>query len=309
MSHDHQATYSEIIGPEDFNRIYTEEHVYIAASDGDIQSLIKDGISSIPGVAEVVELGCGPARILPLIAEIPNIHLAGVDYDPAFLAYAKKRMAGSAVSIIFTDITSLTYPKPVDIFYSQGFHHHIQKGNSVQEYLSHVHSQLKDNGLYIIGDEFLPEYTSTHDRLIKVVIWYSHVIHHAKIRHFDYLAAEEAKTFLDDLNENSEIQNIKNQEQLDAVLTHVTPINQAAEAGDMEKATALAEEFLQKYSQLRNKQLHGDTTMDLSRGDFKICESEFKKEIEQAGFVIEKKKVKGPIEQIGAIVVYQLRKQ
>lgn len=309
MQPNHLPTYSAIINPEEYNRIISEEHVYIAASDTDIKSFISEETARNSHMSEVVELGCGPARILPLIAETKNIHLTGIDYDPAFLEYAKKVVAGTAIDIIKADITSLTYSKPVDIFYSQGFHHHIEKGEPVQKYLRHIQSQLKNNGVYIVGDEFLPEYTSAHDRLIKVVIWYSHVIHHAHIRQFDYLAVEEAKTFLDDLNENNEAQNIKTQKQIDAVLATVTPINQAVEAGDMKKANALAEEFLQTYSQSRNEHRQNDVTMDLSRGDFKICESEFLKEIEQAGFTMEKKKIRGPIEQIGAMAVYLLRKK
>ena len=51
-----------------------------------------------------------------------------------------------------------------------------------------------------------------------------------------------------------------------------------------------------------------DPTIVLSRGDFKICESVFSQEISPAGFSIDDKVRVGPPVEIGALVVYTLRK-
>ena len=74
----HTATYSKIISPGEYNRIMTDEHLYIAVAD----KLVKDFVEKeVTGKAnpEVVEIGCGPARITPLFLEIPNIRLTATE--------------------------------------------------------------------------------------------------------------------------------------------------------------------------------------------------------------------------------------
>ncbi len=301
--------YSMIITPEDYNRIISKEHLYISASDLVIKRFIETHVKGMSNVV-VVEIGCGPARILPMMAKIAGIQLTAMDTDPDFLSYTKKIVKKQKIpaEIIQGDIATYKHSKPVDVFYSQGVHHHIKKGKEVQKYLKNVYQQLKKGGIYIIGDEFLPEYKNRTDRRTKLVVWYSHIISNAKKHGYAYLAQEEAKTFLDDLNENEKEENVKDQKQIDLVLKSVDSVNNAAVKGDMDKANQLAKEFLEKFKQLQNKETQGDPTIDLSRGDYKICESEFRKEVEAAGFKLKQVESIGPIKSIGAMSVYVLQK-
>lgn len=70
----------------------------------------------------------------------------------------------------------------------------------------------------------------------------------------------------------------------------------------------MASEFLAKLETYHNLNLYGDTTIDLSRGDYKICENILRQEVENANLKIESVKSFGPVETIGAISVYILRK-
>lgn len=304
------STYSKIISPEEYNRIISFEHLYISASDRVIKELI-DSYRPKERIAEVVEIGCGPARVLPLMAGIAGIHLTGVDHDSVFLDYAKQIVHEKSlpVDLVHANITDWKLGKMIDVCYSQGVHHHIGKKIDTSRYLNNVVSQLTKDGVYILSDEFLPEYVTEDERKTKAVIWYSHVIASAKRLHQDYLAQEEAKTLLDDLYEgNEEFDEVKSQEQIRLVLDVCTAIDQEARNGSIQEADRLAKEFFADLAKKRNAHQHGDITIDLSRGDFKICDSVLRKEIQKAGLsVIEVRKV-GPVDTIGGMAVYVLKK-
>lgn len=298
-------TYSKIIHPAAYNQIVSNEHLYIASADKFMLKKIRE--YTFPG-AEVVELGCGPARTLPLVSEVEEISLSGIDTDNEFLLYAQEVMKDSNTRIISADVETYQHDKQVDIFYSHGLHHHVAKGAKTQNYLRNVYNNLRNGGYYILIDEFIPDYETPQERELKIVIWYSHVIAHA-IRHsHSYLAQEESKILLDDIYEGRANINIKSQEQIDLVLSSVDTIDQAAKNGDLEKAKKLSKEFLSALESCHNLIKHGDLTLDLSRGDFKICDKVFKEEARMASFNIIDVKAFGPAETIGSLSVYTLKK-
>lgn len=299
-------TYSKIIRPVEYNQIVSNEHLYIASADKFMLKKIK-GYAYLG--AEVVELGCGPARILPLIREIEGISLSGVDTDNEFLVYAQEIMKNSNTRIICGDVETYQHDKKVDIFYSHGLHHHIAKGPKTQNYLKNIYNNLRNGGYYILVDEFIPDYETPQERELKIVIWYSHVIAHAIKHNHSYLAQEESKILLDDLYEGRSHINFKNQEQIELILSYVGPIDQAACNNNLIKAEELSKEFLSALENRHSLIKHGDPTLDLSRGDFKICDKVFKQEAKMAGFDIIDVKAFGPAETIGSVSIYTLRKE
>ncbi len=305
MQEEKMSSYSEIISAEDYNNLMTTQHLYIHISDAYIARVIDDRAKK--GAREVVELGCGPARIIGLVRQTKEINLTGVDIDKEFIEYAKNKLKGKQVEIVNSDICTYKHAKPVDIFYSQGFHHHMPKGEVTNSYLKNVYSQLKPGGIYIIGDEFVPEYVSSEDREKKLVVWYSHIIANALSHNYTYLAEEEAKTLLDDLYEGRVDVIIKNTKQIDFVLSRVSAIDNAARASDIKSVDKLVKEFL---SGLEYFYEGSDTAKEivLSRGDYKVCDSVLRKEIEEVGFKVLNSKSFGPISNIGAMVVYVLEK-
>lgn len=298
-------SYSEIIQPQDYNRIMTQEHLYIDVADRYILKTIRE---RQPELMEIVELGCGPARVLYGASQIETINLTGVDVDEDFLTYAKEKLKNTSVSIMASDIEHYQHPKPVDIFYSQGLHHHIAKGTKTKNYLANIYGQLRRGGYYIVGDEFIPNYRNDEEREILIVVWYAHIIAHAMRHGYDYLAQEEAKTLLDDLYEGRQIRSIKNSEQILFTLSRVQAIDSYAREGKLTEAKSLAAEFLKNLQLLHNLVPSNDSTIDLSRGDFKISDQAFRNEVEEIGFVVDDVKFFGPIETIGAMGVYRLRK-
>lgn len=306
----HMPTYSQIISPEDYNRINTDEHLYIANADNFIKELVaKEAINSDKPI-EVIELGCGPARILTLVGKVKNINLTGIDYDENFIKYASEKIKelNLPIKLVCGDVAGYKHNLPVEVFYSEGFHHHVKKGLPLKSYLENIYKQLKTGGVYVLGDEYLPEYSNNNERRIKAVMWYSHIISNALSSGFNYLAQEEAKTLLDDLSENHDHEAVKSNEQIKLVLENAILIEDANKSGSLQMAEKLAQGLLDKISKLHNIKLAGDDSVDLSRGDYKISDSVFRNEIESVGFKVELVKRFGPAYDIGSVLVYLLRK-
>jgi len=299
------SSYSQIIHPTDYNRLMSQEHLYISEADRFIIQKIKE---LAPPSAEIVELGCGPGRVLSLVSELEDIHLTGVEPDSQFGDYAKKLIKKPNVQIITASAEHYQHPKNVDIFYSQGVHHHVSKGVPTHNYLKNVFNSLKDDGYYILSDEFLSHYTDLKDREKKTTIWHAHIIADAIRNNFDYLAQEEAKTLLDDLFEGRTSKQIKSSDQIRFVLSKVELIDEAAQKGKADLTNQLAQEFLEELESYHNLSFQGDITVDLSRGDFKICEHILRQELDEANFKIETMKCVGPIDTSGALSIYVLRK-
>lgn len=301
--------YSRIIAPADYNQLMSHEHLYIGASDNYLKHEIAQRIADITD-AEIVELGCGPGRLLPLIAQTHPRHLTLVDIDPNFITYAQEvaNTLGFPANIVQSNIVTYQHTAPVDIFYSQGIHHHIAK-NLTQRYLENIHEQLTPNGVYILSDEFLPDYDTEEERKINAIVWYSHVIDHASQHGFHYLAQEEAKTLIDDLFEGQpELFSYKSIDHIDLVLKAVNRINVAALKEDFSTSYQLAKQLSINLSSIIVRRPSGNETLDLSRRDFKICNKKFKEEIQQAGLVIESQRFFGLNKKIGGMIAYVLKK-
>ena len=112
---------------------------------------------------------------------------------------------------------------------------------------------------------------------------------------------------LDDLYENYDYEAVKSNEQIDLVLNWVDKIDEVS-SENINKASFLAENLLELLKKKRNIKEIGNTTVDLSRGDYKISDTEFRKEIKGIGFKVEKVERIGPQKAIGGLYVYLLRK-
>ncbi len=302
--------YSDIIAPKDYNQIISKEHLYIGASDNFISIAIRERTYDLEN-AEVVELGCGPGRLLPIISKIQGINLTLIDVDVNFLEYARLLIKNSGLNanIVQSSVENYQHNKPVNIFYSQGMHHHIAKGHSTTCYLTNIFQQLSTNGYYIISDEFLPDYKNNDDRDIKAIIWYAHIIAHAVKHKFNYLAQEEAKTLLDDLFEgHPEITGYKSEKQISLIINAAKNINTAALKNNFTTAEQLSKQLFSSLKEQTSLRPSGENDMDLSRHDFKISDAVFQQEIANIGFKIEERRFFGLNEKIGGMVVYVLKK-
>jgi len=239
--------YSDIIEPETYNQILSE-HLYIEASDRFIIEKILNFVNqSKCEYLNILDLGCGPGRItFKVLTELKktnkNINLTALDIDLKALNFARKSDVNKEINFAECDILDFNPEHKLDIIFSQGFHHHFPK-NQVKAYLDNIYRILKTDGLYLVGDEFLPEYTVENDRQIKAVIWYSHIISGALNKNFDTLAREEVKTFLDDIFADK-LNNFKSDNLINFVLNQTQEINNLALNKDQNRAKVKAKELI-----------------------------------------------------------------
>lgn len=300
-------TYSRIIAPIVYNRLM-EQHRYIPEADRYIVSLVRALARRQSEPMRVLEIGCGPARLLRKFDKVRNINLVGLDHDQNFVTAGERIIEhqGGRATIICDDISTHRADKQYDIVVSQGMHHHIPK-DDVPPYLENVRQFLAPGGRYIIGDEFLAPYSNAQDRQIVAILWYSHIIASALSKKQSLLATEETKTLLDDLAMGED--NPKSQEQIDAVLNAVGDIDRSATRGNVDRARQLAQRLLNVVNKLAPTSQNGDDRLDLSRGDFKVSGQVFRQEVATAKFRVIDTQWFGPTDVSGAMGVYVLHKE
>lgn len=299
--------YSQIISAEEYNHQVSNEHLYMAQADSFLEQLIIDHCQNRDS-SNIVELGSGPGRILPLIRNAaPNADITAVEIDPVFISYCDAFAKKNNITLVQSDVENYRHNTPVDIFISHGLHHHVTKGLKTDTYLNNIKNSLKNDGRYFLVDEFLPNYANDKEREIRTIIWHSHIIAHAARKGFSNLAIEEAKILLDDVQEGRGVQWFKNIDQVKFVLESVQSIDEAARSKNSAEALPIVEQFLEKLETMINHIPTGDRTLDLSRHDFKISLEQLKSELNNACLVIEAIKAFGKIDTIGGVVVCVLK--
>lgn len=302
----HDPTYSQIATAGDYNRMMSREHLYIAAADQSIKRMVSRYAQINDSPSEIVEIGCGPVRLTPLLAQIPNTLVTTLDFDPGWIETAKQIVRGQKldINLVCADIQTYQHPQPINIAVSQGSHHHIPKGKTTLQYLCNVREQLVRGGIFIVSDEMIPYYASEQERYVRLCIWYSHIIGNALKHNYEQLAVAEMETLLDDLFEGSGQRAIKDKEQMALVRSAIPTIANVSIRNELLKAEQLSEELLKG---VWDTQLNANpTTAPLSRGDYKVCFSVFESEVRAAGFRIRETKTIGPTETIGGFGIYVL---
>ena len=304
-----EVMYTDVIEPSVYNKILSEQHIYIAQADRYCMDVINKLARN--DKLEIVELGCGPARALAQLAQLNlKSNITGVDVDEKFLEFAKNVLDDKKqkITLIKDNIVIYQHEKPIDICFSIGVHHHIAKGKKVNSYLENIYKQLKKDGVYIVVDEFIPHYSTEAEREIRLAIWYSHVISHALKYGYMYLADEEARIFLDDILEGKTEKLYKNKTQVEYILSKAPAINKLILDDDLDNSFILAKEMLSFIFDNFDTSPSSNTTLDLSREDYKICFDVFKSEYEKVGFKLKEKQIFGNLDSIGAMAVYVLSK-
>lgn len=302
----HEATYSKIIDALSYNRMMSVEHLYISAADKAIRDIALQFAAHNENPTQIVEIGPGPIRLTPSLAQIPNSIVTAIDHDQGWITIAQKIVQEQNLNINFVcaDIETYQHQSKIDVAVSQGSHHHIPKGESTTRYLANIRKQLSPGGIFVISDEMIPNYNSENERRVRLCIWYAHIIQHAMQCRYEDLAIAEMETLLDDLFEGTGQRANKTEEQITLLRNSIPFLANSAKYGFLKQAEILSEELLRGIQDTQAKQSGEEAP--LSRGDYKICFAEFEKEVSAAGFRIRDVKTIGPIETIGGFGIYTL---
>jgi cyclopropane fatty-acyl-phospholipid synthase-like methyltransferase len=86
-----------------------------------------------------------------LSKELIDARIVANESEPALIRLAQQRLSGTSVELFSQSF--LEWHEPLDVVVSWGSHHHLTPA-----YLDHVRHVLTPGGLFLIGDEFCPEY-------------------------------------------------------------------------------------------------------------------------------------------------------
>jgi len=135
----------------DINILMRQGHVYIA----DVERLYLELVEHHCRRYEqprVLEIGCASGISSQRLAEIlPHAEVFAQEEYAPFAELARERLRDTRVRLHTESLARLS--GSFDVIVSGGAHHHMPDG-----YLNQVRALLRDNGVFVLADEFCPEY-------------------------------------------------------------------------------------------------------------------------------------------------------
>jgi SAM-dependent methyltransferase len=142
---------------DDINALMREGHIYIGEVEELCIALVERHCSRLRSQASLLEIGCASGILAEKLAtRLPELQVsAHEDYAP-FAERAAKRFDGTRITLHSGQLSAVS--SPVDLLLSAGAHHHLPSG-----YLDHARSLLNEGGVFVLADEFCPEYCTPED--------------------------------------------------------------------------------------------------------------------------------------------------
>jgi len=143
----------------DVGAIMRTGHPDIAEGDERIVATVRKLHADRGSRLRILDVGSGSGDLSLLLAHaLPDCEVIANDIAPNPVAQATEKLAPFPHSSVF-DKPFEEWWETVDVVISWGSHHHL-----AHDYLRHVRQLLSSGGLFIIGDEFCPEYLSPADK-------------------------------------------------------------------------------------------------------------------------------------------------
>lgn len=141
----------------DIGAIMRQGHPDIRDGDEYIVSLVEQHCIRLGRPPVVIEVGCGSGVLSAMLADrIPDAKVVANEIEPNLVELARRRLAKSRTELFSRPFDE--WDRPFDILVSWGSHHHLSN-----VYLNHAKELLSPEGVFILGDEFCPEYCNAED--------------------------------------------------------------------------------------------------------------------------------------------------
>ncbi len=309
--------YAEVIDANDYTQGLAE-HPDIPQADAGITRVIREKLQNAKNDEfRVLDLGCGPGRItkpiadeLVPIARAKNIKLSviGLDISEGFLSFARANKSGESISYVLADFLTHDFQEKFDVVLMQGLFHHVPLTDR-KRWAEKCRDILTEDGIVVIGDEFIPDYSSNEERVLKVAGLYAYVIAYALQNGHKSLAEIESMNMVDDVcaglpgagHSNDElIKFIQDTSRRIYTCAHEKGIPNE-ECGDFLKT--LVERIQRDAAKIATNDTH-----DHNRGDYKISVKKQEEELAKIGLKLERQRIYGPVDWLGGMGVLTFRK-
>jgi cyclopropane fatty-acyl-phospholipid synthase-like methyltransferase len=143
----------------DVGAIMRDGHPDISEGDERIVAEVRKLHADRGGRLRIIDVGSGSGDLSLMLAQaLPDCEVIANDTAPNPVAQAADKLAPFPHASVF-DKPFEQWQEPVDVVISWGSHHHL-----AHDYLDHVRRVLTSGGLFIVGDEFCPEYFAPADK-------------------------------------------------------------------------------------------------------------------------------------------------
>lgn len=125
---------------------------------------ILELVKKTPENGTVLDLMCGPGYLLQKIKELrPDLKLTGVDMEPQFMDFARKKYKG--IYFVTADTSNWDTNETYNLILVTGGVHHLPYEKQ-ESFISKVSKLLHPDGLAIIADPYINDYTNEEERKI-----------------------------------------------------------------------------------------------------------------------------------------------
>jgi SAM-dependent methyltransferase len=129
-------------------------HVYVADVERLCIELVERHCRECERPVRLLEIGCASGITSKRLAErLPYASITAHEEYAPFARLARERLEGTRVELCAGPIDDLH--GPFDVILSAGAHHHLPSS-----YLNQVRALVRDDGIFVLADEFCPEYCS-----------------------------------------------------------------------------------------------------------------------------------------------------
>jgi SAM-dependent methyltransferase len=141
----------------DIGEAMRQGHPWIQQGDDYIVEIVSRHARQFGETVQVLEVGSGSAILSKRIAdEVENVRVIANEVEPNLVALAQRRLKETAVELFTLPFSDWT--ESLDIIVSWGSHHHLSNNH-----LEHIRRTLRSDGIFILGDEFCPDYCTSQD--------------------------------------------------------------------------------------------------------------------------------------------------
>lgn len=142
--------------------VYEKEFKYMPW--GILISEILELVKKTPENGTVLDLMCGPGYLLQKIKELrPDLELKGVDMESEFIDFAKEKYKG--IDFVTTDASDWNTDETYNLILVTGGVHHLPYEKQ-ESFISKVSSLLEADGMAIVADPYIDDYTNEEERKI-----------------------------------------------------------------------------------------------------------------------------------------------
>ena len=126
----------------------------------------------------VLELGSGTGIFTEELIKLPFLDVTALEYDPKCCQVLRNEMAGTSCRVVHGDAVEYREPQAFDFVVSTFAHDHIHYDRAAT-FAANIRANLKRGGLYLMGGEVLPPYSTTAERSEALHRYHGYIVNKA----------------------------------------------------------------------------------------------------------------------------------